>query len=311
MALFRLASDISDPKAGLPMPTLFDHTVVAVDAPDGKFYVDPMLRGYDIGEYPLDYQGAYMFIVNSAGGSFERLGSFDEKRSYTKEEKTAGIKPDGSALVTLRSLYNLDMSLDFRNMWASATDSDKRKFFEGFAGEVAEDGEMLENKFENIDSRYGAVTNFLRYEKPKMYQITDGMMIIDLGAFNKGDAFAKKERRNPVFYPFNSRSDRRFVITIPEGFGVLHMPENFSEEKGFVSLKRAFRRTGRTITVDETERYRRMELPASEYRPMRDFLTALSKKSAQRIILKEAKPGPGARDLARGIVSKARAALGR
>lgn len=306
MALFNVESDISDPQFDLPMPILFDHAIVEVESPEGRFYVDPMLRGYNIGEYPLFYQGAYMLVITPDGGRFARIGEFDENRSYTLEEKTTAIRADGSASVTLRSLYNLDMSLEFKEMWRAATDSDKRKFFEGFAGEVAQDGEMLENKFDNVDSRYGQVTNIIRYEKPGMYQINDDMIVLDLERFDKGELFTQKERKNPVFYPVNSRSERRSVITIPEGYGVLYMPESFSEEMGFLSFRRDFKRSGRKIAIDETERYRRMELPASDYRKLQDFLVGLSKKSSQRIILKKDKARWRVTEAARKALSKVR-----
>jgi len=74
-------TEITDPRHDLPMLDPFDHAIVFVDDPEGdNYYVDPLLKGYDIGEFPADYQGAYTFIVTADGGKFDRFPIFDEKK---------------------------------------------------------------------------------------------------------------------------------------------------------------------------------------------------------------------------------------
>jgi len=59
MALFNTGFSISDPKFDLPLPSLFDHVILLVeDKKVGDYYIDPLLDGYDLGQYLLNYQGA-------------------------------------------------------------------------------------------------------------------------------------------------------------------------------------------------------------------------------------------------------------
>jgi len=59
MTLFNTGFSISDPKFDLLLPSFFDHVILLVE--DKKvvdYYIDPLLDGYDLGQYPLNYQGA-------------------------------------------------------------------------------------------------------------------------------------------------------------------------------------------------------------------------------------------------------------
>lgn len=311
LALFRVESEMSDPQLDLPAPILFDHMVVEVEDPEGNFYIDPVLRGFDLGEYPLSYQGAYMFVITRDGGKFARMSAFDEKRYYERTETTMKISPDGSAAVSRKHLSDLESSLTAREAWRSTTDSDKEKFFENYEGIVAEGGKMLENRFENMDARYGPLTSFVSYEKPGMFPVADDLMILDVAGFKKGDMLTKKTRKNPIFFPFNSLVEGLTTITIPEGYKVLHLPGSFSEDMGFFSLTRSITRTAREIRIEETERYRRMELPASDYGKIQEFLLNVSRKSDQRIILQKQKHWWGVPEFLRSLFAKIRAKHGK
>jgi len=74
VCLFNTEFSLSDPQYDLPIPSLFDHVILLVEDPKGEsFYIDPVLKGYDMGEFPLEYQGAYIFVINDSGGKFAKF----------------------------------------------------------------------------------------------------------------------------------------------------------------------------------------------------------------------------------------------
>jgi hypothetical protein len=288
IALFSLESDTSDPEDRLPSVSMFDHIVVEVEDAAGNYYVDPVLKGYDIGQYPVDYQGAYTFVITGLGGRFGRLPVLGEKKSYQRDIRSITIRPDGSAMVEWRSLYDLDSSVSVRKLWQGATDKGRRRFKEEMEGLLAAGGRVFENGFENIDAKYGTVTNAVKFERPGMYTLTGDIMVVDIEGFDRKEIFTRKERVKPIFYPYNSRADRRTIINIPEGFQVLHLPENFTENMGFFGLNRSFKNGAGRVDIYETEWYKRKEVPASDYKAIQGFLNDLAVKSRQQIILKRA-----------------------
>ena len=285
VALFNFESAIADPSFHLPMPALFNHIIVEVDDPEGAYYVDPVLPGYAIGQYPAGYQGAWTFVITEDGGRFGRFPINTERGVYRRDERVISIAADGSAIVDWRSLYDLDTSVGIRRLWQNATEGARQRFQEASAGILAQGGRMVQNAFEGIEEKYGPVTNVVRFERPGMYAVTDNAIAVDVEPFERGDLFTRAERAKPVFYPYNSRTDRKTSLYIPEGFDVRHLPEGFTEDIGIFGMARQYRREDNRIDVYESEWYRRGELPAADYKKLQDFMTGLTAKSKQQILL--------------------------
>ncbi len=289
MALFGDELSMTDPKQDLPFPTLFDHVLLLVkDKEGGDFYIDPLLDGYDIGEYPFSYQKAYTFVITENGGKFGRLPVFDDKRSCTNMKKVIEIRPDGSALLEVDSLWSLEFSLRMRDMMKAMDDSEKSRFFEILDIKY---GKVLDRRWDNMDGKYGPVKSYIKYEKEDMYPITDDMLIIDVSDGEERDSeFTKKERENPIFFPNNALNIETITYILPEGFKVAHMPKDLSLGCGFSSIERRFKKRGNKLTVTATTRFFRKELPPEEYPKIKAFYDEFPKKSKQRIILKKVKP---------------------
>lgn len=286
LTLFNTEDDITDPQFDLPIPTLFDHVLLEVEDPAGNYYVDPLLKGYDMGEYDPSYQGAYTFIISKDGGRFGRFSVFSEKSDYNKMDRAAVIREDGSEVVEMKGLWDLNNSVATRLIWKEATQEDKNKFYQSFATALTEGGKMLEHRMEGIDASYGPITDHLKYERPNAYPVTGGIMIIGINGFDRGDLFYAKDRRNPIFYPANSITERTYVFDIPKGFTAMYVPQDVNLDIGFYSFNRTFKKTGSRISYTETERYRRMLYPKEDYQKVRDFLDIATRDTSQRIILK-------------------------
>jgi len=289
IALFNTEYSINDPQYDLPIPTLFDHVIVEVVDIEGNFYIDPVLNGYDIGEYPPSYQMGYTFVITKDGGKFGRFPVFDIKRSYTKLEQKISIKEDGSAAIEGKSLFGLDFSINMRRMWKNATQEQKDIFMRDLDYKLTQNGVMEMHKFGGIDSRYGPITSTYRLTKPGAYAITDGMLIIDFAGFENNSSLAKKDRDKPIFFPTNSLDESTYIYNIPEGFKLSHIPKNIDMDIGFYNYKRTFRKFGSGVMVNVTELCRRKELPKSDYQKLKDFDNKMSRETKQRIIFRKAK----------------------
>ena len=288
VALFKDEFSISDPRYDPPFPTLFDHVLLLVEDPEGgNFYIDPLLDGYDIGQYPMSYQRAYTFIITGDGGKFDRLPIFDEKRDYSHRKETITIKPNGSGIIEVEALWDLDFSINVRQQFNALDDEQRKKFFETLDTSY---GEVLERKWENFEQKYGRINSYLKYKKEDMYAITDDMIIIDLSNGDRTTDFTEEERKYPIFYPGNSLHERITVYTIPEGFRVSHMPKDLNEDIDFFNLKRQYKHKDNEIVFTATTQCRRKEIPAKDCSKVKVFFDSYYKRTNQRIVLKRIKP---------------------
>lgn len=290
IALFNDEFSINDPQYDLPIPSLFSHVLLLTeDQKEGDFYIDPLLDGYDINQYPLGYQGAYTFIITENGGRFGRFPIFDEKRGYTKSEEKVAIGQDGSALIESQTIWELDSSIEQRQRIKAMNKEEKDKFYQALDEYMASGGEVLERRTDGLEQKYGLIKTYTKLKRKDEYQITDGMMIIDVPGYARSTDFLEKERKNPIFYSINSLAEEITTYVIPEGFRISYLPKNLNLDIGFFNLKREYINRGSEILIKETALYKRLQLPGESYAKVKDFFEQLSNKTKQRIVLKKAK----------------------
>jgi len=286
--LFNMEFDINDPQYDLPVPTLFDHVILMVkDEKEGDFYLDPLLDGYDIGEYPLDYQMAYVFLVTDDGGRFERFPIFDEKRNYTGTNRSIAIAKDGSALIEGQGVWDLDFSIVERRRLKNFTNKEMEQFNATLDTYLVGGGEMIKRELKGAELEYGVMRPYNKMRRKNEYPITGGIMIININGFERGSDFANKDRKYPIFYPINSVSEEVSDYRIPEGYEIIYLPPNVDIDNGFVNIKREYVKTPGGVKITEVTRHKRVELPKEEYIKLKEFYDNLTSTTQQRIIVKE------------------------
>ncbi len=291
LALFREELSITDPQYDLPIPTLFDHVVVLVkDEKGGSFYIDPLLKGYDIGEYPRYYQNAYTFVINADEGAFKRLPILPEEKIYSKSEVETIISPDGAALTTMALLFDLDDSIAQRENEKRFNDQEKEEYYQNMNAMIADGGTVIENRFEGLDNRYGQVKNYIKVKKPDAYLVSDGLIILNVSGYARNIELTKEKRENPVFYPVNSCAEKIVTYQVPKGYQILSIPENIDLDIGFFRIKRAYKRENNKIIIREVVKHKRFEIPVKDYEKVREFFDKLPRQTQQRIVLKKSQP---------------------
>ncbi|MFH1528732.1 MAG: hypothetical protein ABIG69_19160, partial [Bacteroidota bacterium] len=166
----------------------------------------------------------------------------------------------------------------------------KRRFFQILDAAHATGGEMLEHRFDGIDQKYGTISSYLLVKTANLYPLTGDVMVIDIVGYERGTDFLEEERRNPIFYPYNYLNEETTTYRIPEGFRISHIPKNLNLDIGFFSVKREYEKRGKEITVTETIRNKRKELPKEDYTKVQAFYDQLPRETNQRIIFKRIKP---------------------
>jgi len=287
VCLFNTEFSLNDPQYDLPIPSLFDHVILLVEDPQGEnFYIDPVLKGYDIGEFPMEYQGAYTFVINDSGGKFVKFTIFGEERYYISSNSIATIKEDGSALVEAESTWDLDSSIGLRRKFNNLTKKKKNELSEIIDAYLVSGGQMIKKDILGLEKEYGIIKISTTMKIKDEYPITDGVMIIDVAGFERGMDFTKKKRVNPIFYPLNSVNEEVVTYRIPKGYFVSYVPENLNLDNGFFSIKRDYIKGQNEVKVTEIARYKRKEISNKEYDKIKDFYDKLPTLTQQRIIIK-------------------------
>jgi len=288
MTMFNTELDITDPQQDLPIPSFFNHILLLVEDPEkGDFYADPLLDGFDIGQYPMAYQRAYTFVITGNGGRFKRFPVFDEERNHTYTKKTVAMNPDGSAIIETEHLWGLYLSIRTRKLLNRLNEEKKEEFFKGLDDKYEE---AFECRWENLEQKYGRIKSYIKFKQKDEFIITHDIITIDIPGADRINDFEPEKRTQPIFYPENSLKETVTTYRIPEGFRISHVPQDINLDIGLLSAKRHYIQKENEITVSETRKTRRIELPAEDCKKVKDFFDQLPKKTNQRIVLKKIKP---------------------
>lgn len=286
IVLFNTEGSITDPSKDLAFPTLFDHVILLVKDPkDGDFFIDPLLEGYDINEFPVSFQRAYAFVIGKDKGEFKRFGEFPKERCYKDRTLIIDIEPDGSSTYQSHSQWDLDFSISMRDKYKSMTDEEKEHMYKYLETTIADGGNVIDMRIDGLDKAYGPLNSYSKVFNKDEYPIIDDMIIIDLSSYGRDDEFTKETRQYPIFNAVNSLERATITYNIPKGFKVTYIPEDLSLDNGIFSFKRTFRKKKGSIMVEEIEQTRRIELPKERYQELREFNDTIAKKTTQRIVL--------------------------
>jgi hypothetical protein len=291
IVLFSTEDEIVEPQNDPPLPDMFSHVLLLVKNPvNGDFYADPLLKGFDIGQFPPAYQAGYCFVIMENNGKFTRMPVFDEKADYTLENAVIEIKADGSAVIERSSTWDMSWSLKIKDIFKSMNDKEKEEFFQSLETNIAYGGKVYEHKIEGLDKRYGLINTYVKYHRPNMFPLTDDMIIIDMGGGERGELFTENERTVDIFYHSNSLSEEATTYKVPDGFKVSHLPKDLSLDIGFLRIMKKYKIRGKEIIVNTTTTTKRITLPKSDFAKVKEFYNQLPAKTKQKIILKKTKP---------------------
>lgn len=281
--------DSGNPKDKLPMPTHFDHVILRIELEDKACYTDVLAKGYRFNEIPLGLQGGYVFVVNDKGGFFEQLPILDEIENLTSKETKVTIREDGSALVETTSFWPKGLSIRLREDWKNMTEKQRRELLESLDETYTVGGKMLERNWENLDSDYGQIKSFIKYERPRWAEVSGDFMSFGAGGYKRDKDFLKEKRNYPIMFWSNSLSEVTEIYFIPENFEIVNCPKNIILQNEFTEFSRNYKIEGQKITETETFRYKRARLPVSDYNKVKEFYNQLAQLTNEKIIIKKRK----------------------
>ncbi len=277
-----------DPANVLPNPSIFEHVILQAELDGKKVYFDPQLKGFDIGQFPADYDNAHVMVIEDTGNfRFDRLPIASDAAHALISHTDVSINASGYAVFESRVTLPIEASQGFRAQWESMSDDDKNKFYEGLQSSFAQGGKMIAHEVKGIDQRYGPLEFHLKYESPTVYPIVNDMILLKEQPQNELPAFAESQRLHPIFFPTNSIIRTTYVYHIVEGLKVDFVPKSFELSFDFVDIRTDYEVGDNSVTMNSVYRIKRSLIQPERYKEVKDFRNELYKKNDQYIVLKK------------------------
>jgi len=244
-------------------------------------------EGYYLEEYPIEFQGAYIFIIDDKGGRFDKLPIFDEMRLYKRKMGRCVIGKDGSREFEVENIWNLDFSISMRKEIKNMSEEELNKMFISLDQAHTE---VLDRDLEGINDKYGPIKSYIKARDEDYFDVSGDIIIMYLEAFNGPKNYDELYRETDYFYPYNSLEEEKMTYVIPEDYEILYLPKDIKLEIDFLSFSRKFEVNQKgEIVVFEQDRRKRATVSKERQDEIKRFFLELSKKSEQRIVLRKKK----------------------
>ena len=290
MVFFTSREEIPVSSDYLPMPSWYNHMILKVKDQEGAYYIDPLLTGYDIGEYPLSYQNAYLLIINEEGVSHARFPIIEKPRQITFFEYV-GIDPEKEGWDQYGSIIKMpyNYAIEYRDEYKACTEMQKKNWGNKKGEEYNGKYYLDDDKWEGLEKKYGPIRRESNWTEDVKYPVRGELMIINAKNFFTDfyDLFTDENRKNPVFFTTNSTTLYISVYEYNDDFEMFYLPKGFSYTNSVIDISRTYSVEDNAITVEDLVTYKRGILSLDEYYATIDDWIKLKNEADSVIIVKK------------------------
>ena len=283
-ALFVEEGD-GNPKDKLPMPTYFDHVILAIDLKGKLYYTDVLVKGYSIMETPPSLEGGYVFVINGKSGFFQQLPIYTEKDDQTFREMKVFIQEDGSAVVEETALWDKPSSVEFKNLWKKASEKEKREYLERL-DEAYKNQNTVERRWEGTNSEFGQIKSYIKYKMLKWGEQSGDFISFGEGGHDSGMDFTSKKRVYPLVFPSNGYDVVTRTYKLPSNFQVVNLPKSVKVQTPMLDYSIDYEQKGQEVIERIVRRNKRTRIPASRYQETQKWDRQLTELSSNKIVIK-------------------------
>ena len=264
--------------------------------------------------YPFDHHFNYVIPLVSAGEIDFLVDATESKMSYARIPKRCingkGLVVDKEFVLWV-NLYNgvasinnkvITININPKDLQATSIVSIQSTEFESlnyktlFGNDTARiRTEFLKDRFTHISQV--STFNYNRKEKPYVISIKgkidieniDNKLIISpfMGFPIQENKLTQKERNYPVDFVFKKTEGFKSDISIPSGYKILSIPNNFKLNDQLVHINLAFKQNGNMVEASGSYTFKKAIYQKNEYPELKSRLDIIVTKFNEEIVFEE------------------------
>ncbi|MBF0511492.1 MAG: DUF3857 domain-containing protein [Candidatus Omnitrophica bacterium] len=276
-----------DPRHKLPSPSVFDRVILETTLDNKEYFFETQAKGFDLGELPSSYDGAYVLVITSLDYHFANLPVANEFFHAVVSTSDIKLTDDGSADFHVNVKMPLEASQDFKSSWDPKDDASKEKFFDKLQATFGQGGKITDHEVKGLEKRYGPLEFDFKYGASRIYQVANDMILLREQDQGNVPDFSESTRQYSIFIPSNSMVINRNTYHIPDTLTLGSVPEDYHLETSFMAVSTKYTKGVDTITVESIYHLKRTTILLNSFADVRKFRNELDTKSQQYIILKK------------------------
>jgi hypothetical protein len=274
----------------VPMLDWFDHLMLKVDLDNKEIWVDPSYETNKIGHIAEKYQGVNGLLIQKSDGKLIKTPS----TSYMENLRTCVVdmklSEDASINCTVLEMYSAPRSARLKS-YLKAKNIVERK--DELAKEISKycPGALLDtSRFADLYDFDSYFNIFYKFHSPYYVNQANEMLYINPNILHRDETakeFSQPTRIFPIMFDQVKMDIDSVNIIIPSAYEITSLPEAINLENDFGEFSTQFQVEDSLIVYKRKLAIKKLLIPSSSYREIKNFFNQIFKEDQKMIILKE------------------------
>lgn len=222
--------DIPYRYADVPTASSDNHMIATwFDENETPVFLDGTARYMEFGVAPYHIQGKEA-LVSFSEKEFKVIEVPFADKSYSRIIDTSWLEVSGTDIVASAKHIQTGYTRNYTTYYMNGQNDDERiEYLKAALQKGNNKFKLTENSVSNLDTIEKDLVVDYKYMIPDYVTGLNNQLYIDLNLFDELGKKIKKDREVPVEYPFKESRNYVFILEIPEGYEVEHLPANVTE----------------------------------------------------------------------------------
>jgi hypothetical protein len=268
---------------------LIEDCLCYVKIGDKEYWIDPTAECTPLGELSPAYEGCAALVLKDGGYDFLDTPKRDDERPDTIAFTDVALSPNGDARVRVSGRYLHDDAVGRRVGYKYAKPDKIEESFRSAVQSNCASGKLVDYIYPDWRDFESPVRSSYTFDAPGWAQSAGGYLIVrpnpSQSSSEGRDPFPEKERKYDLEFGPRPPDRRIFTLTIPEGYEVHSLPEDFVRSTKFVDVAIRYVAKGDWVLVGRDIEWKAASLPKSRLPEVRQFFVDLGKRGRDAIVL--------------------------
>ncbi len=265
----------------------FNHCIAAVELQGEVVFLDPTAETCSFGDLPVGDQERRVLLCSGKGYKIMDTPLYPAEHNLLKQVTSIRLNADES-IAAKKTVFTNGFYDQTQRYWLIYTPP-----------ELIE--QMLKEKIQEISigaklNSY-SVDNLNDLNKPVVltYEFSGKEYLIDAGNLRivpqlsglDTAVVAQEKRKYPIDFSSLDSQETDFVINIPDGFNIAHLPDSVTQDSPWLKFDCQYKKIGNNIYFTQKVLLKKNTVSQEEYPAFKEFMQVLAKKVKQRIVLRK------------------------
>jgi len=266
----------------------FDHAICAIKLNDKLYFLDGTAEDTRFGYIPSMDQGTKALLIDEGKPLLVDIPidkpEDNEKTRHIEVTLSKDGSIKGSAYVTFKGYYDTYL----RSVWKTAADRKIREDLEWSLRSLVPNATLEGYELSNLRDLDMDVWERYSFSAPGYAQVVQNSISFlpsIMERLETSESVAKKERKYPINYwsPYTLKD----IITykLPEGFKVVHIPDDLVLDKPFAYYSIKIALDGNILRVERVFQIREILINPKDYPEYRSFIENIVSKDRERVVI--------------------------